>query len=159
LYYQRVKLIEDLKILELIPYKKLVAKQFLMDEFGWKDYGGKHYESVFTRFYQGYILPYKYGIDKRKAHLSNLICNGEITRDDALAELSKPTYDLEKQKADKRYVAKKLGWSEIEFDDILALPLRRHEEFGTDASQLRVAEGVASLARPFGKLIRAVLAS
>jgi N-acetyl sugar amidotransferase len=159
IYYQRVKLIEDLKILELVPYKKLIAKQFLIDEFGWNDYGGKHYESVFTRFYQGYILPNKYGIDKRKAHLSNLICNGEITRADALAELSRPTYDLERQKADKRYVAKKLGWSELEFDEVLALAPRRHEEFGTDASQSRVAEGVANLARPFGKLIRGVLGS
>src|SRR5262249_23385452 len=76
LYYRPVKAIEDVKILDLVEYSKMRAKQFLTNELGWKDYGGKHYEQVFTRFYQGYILPRRYGIDKRKAHLSNLILNG-----------------------------------------------------------------------------------
>ena len=157
LYYQRVKTIVDMEILELVPYKKMEAKQFLAGEFGWRDYGGKHYESVFTRFYQGYILPTKYGIDKRKAHLSNLICNGEITRTKALEELSKPTDDLGRQQADKRYVAKKLGWSEAEFEDILALPLRRHEEFGTDALQSRLADAILRYCQPFARIGRAFL--
>jgi N-acetyl sugar amidotransferase len=156
LYYQRVKLIQDLKILELVPYKKMGAKRFLIDEFQWRDYGGKHYESVFTRFYQGYILPTKYGIDKRKAHLSNLICNGEITRGGALEELSRPTDDPGRQQADKRYVAKKLGWSEAEFEDILALPPRRHEEFGTDALQSRLADVTLKYCQPFARFGRAI---
>lgn len=159
LYYQRIKVMTDIKILELVPYKKTEAMQFLIDEFGWKYYGGKHYESVFTRFYQGYILPTKYGIDKRKAHLSNLICNGEITRTEALEELSKPTYDLDRQKADKRYVAKKLGWTEAEFDSILALPPRRHEEFGTDVRQRRLADATIKYCQPFAKYGRALLGS
>lgn len=157
LYYQRVKLIQDVKILDLIPYKKTEAKRFLIDEFGWRDYGGKHYESVFTRFYQGYILPTKYGIDKRKAHLSNLICNGEITRAQALEELSKPPDDLGRQRDDKRYVAKKLGWSEAEFEDILALPPREHEDFGTDALQSRRADLVLKYCQPFAKFGRALV--
>lgn len=159
LYYQRVKVISDVKILELVPYKKMEAMRFLMDEFGWRYYGGKHYESVFTRFYQGYILPNKYGIDKRKAHLSNLICNGEITRDEALVELAKPTYEADRQRADKVYVAKKLGWSEAEFDDILALPPRRHEEFGTDIRQRHWADRTIKYCQPFAKVGRAVLGS
>jgi N-acetyl sugar amidotransferase len=156
LYYQRVKLIQDLKVLELVPYKKTEAKRFLIDEFGWRDYGGKHYESVFTRFYQGYILPTKYGIDKRKAHLSNLICNGEITRSEALKELSKPTDDRERQQIDKRYVAKKLGWSEAEFEDVMALPPRAHEEFGTDALQAHLADLTMKYCQPFAKIGRAL---
>jgi len=156
LYYQRVKLIQDLKVLELVPYKKMEAKRFLIDEFSWRDYGGKHYESVFTRFYQGYILPTKYGIDKRKAHLSNLICNGEITRSEAFEELSKPTDDPGRQRADKRYVAKKLGWSEAELDDVLALPTRAHEEFGTDALQSRLADLTMKYCQPFAKVGRAI---
>jgi N-acetyl sugar amidotransferase len=157
LYYQRVRAIRDIKVLELVPYLKNAAKRFLIDEFGWQDYGGKHYESVFTRFYQGYILPTKYGIDKRKAHLSNLICNGEISRDDALAELSRPTYPREQQQADKRYVAKKLGWTDAEFEAILALPPRRHEEFGTDAVQHGLAELTIRCLQPFARIGRAVL--
>jgi len=157
LFYQRVKSIQDVKILDLVPYKKTEAKQLLIDEFGWKDYGGKHYESVFTRFYQGYILPTKYGIDKRKAHLSNLICNGEMTRQQALDELSTPPDNPERQRADKRYVAKKLGWSESEFEEILALPPRRHEEFGTDARQRRLADATIRYCQPFARFGRAAL--
>jgi len=157
LCYERVRQIQQVQVLELIPYKKLAAKQFLMDEFGWKDYGGKHYESVFTRFYQSYILPTKYGIDKRKAHLSNLILNGEITREQALAELSDPPDDPERQRADKRYVAKKLGWSEAEFERIIALPPRSHEEFGTDTLHAGIAKTIIKYGQPFAKLGRAFL--
>jgi N-acetyl sugar amidotransferase len=157
LYYQRVNAIEDLKMLELVPYKKKEAMQLLKDEFGWRYYGGKHYESLFTRFYQGYILPTKYGIDKRKAHLSNLICNGEITRAEALEELAKPADDPGRQKADKRYVAKKLGWSEREFEDILARSPRAHEEFGNDRFQSAVADAVIRYCQPFARFGRALL--
>ena len=157
LYYERVKMIRDLRILDLVPYSKTAAKQLLMDEFGWKDYGGKHYESVFTRFYQGYILPTKYGVDKRKAHLSNLILNGEITREQAVAELALPTDDPDRQQSDKRYVAKKLGWTEAEFDAVLAAPPRRHEEFGTDAAQARLADLTIRTLQPFAKVGRKLL--
>lgn len=157
LYYRRVKLIQDIRILELIPFSKTEAKAFLMKEFGWQDYGGKHYESVFTRFYQGYILPTRFGIDKRKAHLSNLILNGEISRDQALAELAQPTDDPRRQQSDKRYVAKKLGWSDEEFDAILAQPPRRHEDFGTEAGQAKLADLAIRLLQPFAKFGRAVL--
>jgi N-acetyl sugar amidotransferase len=156
LYYQRVDRIQDLKILELIPYSKTTAKKMLTERFGWRDYGGKHYESVFTRFYQGYILPTKYGIDKRKAHLSNLILNGEITREEALVELAKPADDPDRQKADKRYVAKKLGWSDAQFDEILVLPPRRHEEFGTDVVQAKAAELAIAYLRPLARVGRAM---
>ena len=118
--------------LDLIDYSKAGAKQLLMEEFGWRDYGGKHYESVFTRFYQGYVLPKKFGIDKRRAHLSTLILNGEITRDEALAELQQPTYDEDLQAEDRAYVGKKLGFTEEEFDRILAAEPVPHETYGTD---------------------------
>jgi N-acetyl sugar amidotransferase len=156
LYYQKVHSIQVVQPLDLMPYSKLQAKRVLMNELCWRDYGGKHYESVFTRFYQGFILPQKFGIDKRKAHLSNLILNGEITRDQALAELAKPTDDPARQRADRRYVAKKLGWTEEEFDRVLALPPRRHEEFGTDASAVHWAELTIAALRPLARLRRAV---
>jgi len=71
-YYQQVKKIESIPLLNYLPYNKKDAKELITQELGWRDYGGKHYESVFTRFYQGYILPRKFHIDKRKAHLSVL---------------------------------------------------------------------------------------
>jgi N-acetyl sugar amidotransferase len=157
LYFRRVKMIEDVKILELVRYSKTSAKKVLIDEFGWQDYGGKHYEQVFTRFYQSYILPLRYGIDKRKAHLSNLILNGEITRDQALAELQQPTDDPERQQADKQYVAKKLGWTEEEFDAILALPPVPHEVYGTDETQRELANATILHLQPFAKIGRKIL--
>jgi N-acetyl sugar amidotransferase len=134
-YYQLVRGMEDVRVLELLNYKKSEAKKIIQAELGWRDYGGKHYESIFTRFYQGYILPRKFGIDKRRAHLSNLILNGEMTREEALAELMNPTYDPDLQVQDKIYVAKKLGFSDEEFENLLTQPNRAHEEFGTDRKQ------------------------
>jgi N-acetyl sugar amidotransferase len=133
IYYSAACGITQVKLLDLIRYDKQAAKALLTKQYGWRDYGGKHYESVFTRFYQGYILPRKFNIDKRKAHLSNLICSGQMTRRDALDELARPTYDLQLQKEDKIYVAKKLGFTEDEFEGVLNLRNRGHEEFATDA--------------------------
>lgn len=135
-YYSHFRRIETAALLDLVPYNKAEAKALLMNELGWRDYGGKHYESVFTRFYQGYVLPTKFGFDKRKAHLSTLILSGQMTREEALRELQQPTYDEGLQRQDKAYVAKKLGFSPDEFDEVLSLPNRTHEEFGSDV-QLR----------------------
>lgn len=143
-FYNSLRGIEDVKILEFMPYKKMEAKKLLMETFDWKDYGGKHYESIFTRFYQGYILPRRYGIDKRKAHLSNLICNNEITREEALKELEDPTYDPMIQQQDKVYVAKKLGWSDEEFESILSMTPVPHETYGTDVKSLARLEYIRS---------------
>src|SRR4029077_17337139 len=87
----------------------------------------------------------------------NLILNGEITREQALAELSDPPDDPERQRADKRYVAKKLGWSEAEFERIIALPPRSHEEFGTDTLHAGIAKTIIKYGQPFAKLGRAFL--
>jgi hypothetical protein len=155
-YYQRLKGIEEVRILDLIDYRKVEAKTLLQSEFKWRDYGGKHYESVFTRFYQGYILPTKFNIDKRKAHFSNLICNGEVTREEALAELRSPPYEPGRQIEDKRYVAKKLGWSEAEFEDILGLPPIAHDRYGTDALQGRLCRATCASVRPFARIFRTI---
>jgi len=99
-------------------------------KYGWQDYGAKHYESVLTRFFQGYYLPTKFGIDKRKAHLSSLILSGQMTREQALEELKKPPYPNEELlQKDKIYIAERLGLSLSEWEEILALPPRQHDEF------------------------------
>jgi N-acetyl sugar amidotransferase len=121
--------IQIVTLLDYVPYEKKAVKQLLSDELGWRDYGGKHYESVFTRFYQSYILPNKFGIDKRKAHLSSLICSGQISKEEALRELQNSIDDPERIEADRRYVIKKLGLSESEFDSIMKLPVRKHTDF------------------------------
>lgn len=117
---------ERVNLLDYIDYSKKDAMKILESELGWRYYGGKHFESIYTRFYQGYILPRKFGYDKRKTHLSSLICSGEITREQALEELKQPTYDPKLQAEDKEYVTKKLGLTEAEFEAILNLP---HKSF------------------------------
>ncbi len=116
-------------LLNYIDYNKTEAIRILEDEIGWRYYGGKHYESVFTKFYQAHILPHKFKIDKRKAHLSNLICSGQITRDAALAELNKALYDPVELQRDKEYVLKKLDYSESEFDQLMAAPPKSHLDY------------------------------
>lgn len=119
-YYLLISKMERLNLLEFIDYDKNKAKDIIKSEFGWKDYGGKHYESIFTRFYQGYVLKEKFGYDKRKAHLSNLICSGQITREEALQEIKKPPYESDELlKEDREYVIKKLGLDEEEFVKIM----------------------------------------
>ena len=85
------------------------AREIINKEFNWQDYGGKHYENVFTRFYQGYILPNKFNVDKRKSHLSMLICSNQITKKDAEEEIDKknPPYSSDLLKRDDKIFFKK----------------------------------------------------
>lgn len=126
--------VEFVNYLNWIPFNKDEVKSLLQSELAWRDYGGKHYESLWTKFYQGYILPVKFKIDKRKAHLSTLICSGQITREEALIELKQPSYNPLELKQDKEYVLKKLGLTENEFETIMNTPVRDHREFDTEGS-------------------------
>ncbi|WP_315819849.1 hypothetical protein [Paraflavitalea speifideaquila] len=114
---------------------------------------GKHYESIFTKFYQAYILPEKFRIDKRKAHLSTLICSGQITRDQALKEMEQPLYTEFDLMQDKEYVLKKLGLDETSFTAILQTPVKKHEDFKTDT---HLKEGYMNLLRKTEKLRRII---
>jgi N-acetyl sugar amidotransferase len=121
----------SIPLLNYMPYNKMEAKKEIMKVLDWKDYGGKHYESIFTRFYQGYILPVKFHIDKRKSHLSNLIFSGQMTRNEALEELKKPIYSPEQLAVDKPFVLKKLGFSEKDFQDYLESAAIDHAVYGS----------------------------
>ncbi|HSZ86974.1 MAG TPA: N-acetyl sugar amidotransferase, partial [Puia sp.] len=116
--------------LNYIDYDKEKVKEIITNEFGWRDYGGKHYESVFTRFYQGYILPEKFKVDKRKAHLSNLIFSKQLSKEKALEELKKPIYQEELLRVDKPFVLKKLDFTEEEFTKYINDPSIEHSAYG-----------------------------
>ena len=136
-YMSKVYGIIEHPLLDFVYYDKEYAKKTIMNKMGWRDYGGKHYESVYTRFYQGYVLPNKFGVDKRKAHLSSLINSGQLSRQEALDELKKPSYpnpDLEKQ--DLEYVAKKFDLSKEEFITLLKKPIVSHASFRQDRNQI-----------------------
>jgi hypothetical protein len=128
-YHVRIKKTQFISILDYIDYDKEKAKEILKKELCWKDYGGKHNESLITKFHINYILPTKFGYDKRRAHLSSLIMAGQISREEALEELEKPTYDAKELENDKEYVAKKLGISLQEFDKILDLPPKTYWDY------------------------------
>lgn len=130
LYYLNIKQVETIQILNYMPYDKDDAKKTIIEELEWRDYGGKHYESIFTRFYQGYILPTKFKVDKRKAHLSSLICSGQLTKEEALEELKLPIYDADLLEEDKEFVLKKLKFTEKEFDELMKMPPIPHKAYG-----------------------------
>ena len=131
-FYSAVLKLNPISILNYVPYNKKEVKEVITRELGWRDYGGKHYESQFTKFYQAYILPEKFHIDKRKAHLSTLICSGQMTKAEAVAELDKPLYNPAQLKSDKEYVLKKFGLRPEEFDKIMRLPVQKHSAFKSD---------------------------
>ncbi|HEX3934426.1 MAG TPA: N-acetyl sugar amidotransferase [Puia sp.] len=156
-YYSAILRLTPISILNYIPYNKKEVKEVIKRELGWRDYGGKHYESIFTKFYQAYILPEKFHIDKRKAHLSTLICSGQLTRAEALAELAAPLYTPADLKTDKEYVMKKLGLSEEEFEQIMKLPVKRHQDYKSDrklkASYMNLLIKTAPLRKKVKKII------
>ena len=135
------------RLLDNVVFKKITAMETLKKEVGWRYYGDKHHESVFTRFYQAYVLPAKFGIDKRKAHLSSLIRNGEISRSEALEEMKRPPYDDAVLTSEKEYVLRKLGFGKNEFEEIMAQPPRSHMDYPTDERLFRFLNAISRVAK------------
>lgn len=114
LYYRYVKGIRVVKPLDYVVFEKEAAMQELVDKFGWQRYAHKHYESRFTRFYEGYWLPTKFGYEKRRAHFSSLILTQQMTREAALEKIAQPAYSAETVADDFEYIATKLDLSVAE---------------------------------------------
>jgi len=114
--FQRIKFIP---ILDYFEYDKKVAIATIEKKLGWRNYGSKHYESIYTRFYQGYILVKKFGYDKKRLHLSALIWSGQLTREEAEKQMGEIDYPQAVQTQDKEFVVKKLGIPMQEFDAII----------------------------------------
>jgi N-acetyl sugar amidotransferase len=127
--YIFIKGIKYIPILNYINYIKGEAKALIQAELGWRDYGGKHYESIFTRFFQSYYLPKKFNIDKRRAHLSTLICSKQMTREDALQEIEKFLYPAQIFEEDYTFFLKKMKLSVEEFNRIMELPIKTYKDY------------------------------
>lgn len=119
LYYPLFKGMKRVAPLDMVEYDKEKVKAFLTERFGWEAYANKHYEDVFTRFYEGYYLPHKFGYDKRKCYLSNEILAGTKAREDALIELEQPGYDEQTMRADLEYIAAKLDMSAAQLEALI----------------------------------------
>ena len=131
--------------LDYVVYDKDAAQEFLHEKYGWTKYENKHYENVFTRFFEGYYLPHKFGFDTRKNVLSNQILAGTMTRECALEILEKPPYDPEQMELDKEYVAKKLGITAKEFDEIIALPNKTPADYKNEMWIIKLGVAVSKL--------------
>lgn len=141
-WYRHVRGIRWVDLLDYLDYRKEDALRVLKAEFGYKPYPYKHYESVFTRFYQGFILPRKFGIDKRLLHLSTLVLNGQLDRAEALRLLEGPPYpDAASMEEDRRYFLKKMGWSEAQLDAYLARPAVPHAAYGSSYALVNAIRG------------------
>ncbi len=145
--YEKLLGIKYIRILDYIHYIKKEAKDVVMNNLEWKDYGGKHYESIITRFYQSYILPNKFKIDKRYSHYSALICSGQMTKEEAHELLSKPPIDQQQAIEDKKYTIKKFGLSETEFNQILAAQPKKHTDYPNIVDLIRKYKPIITLAK------------
>jgi N-acetyl sugar amidotransferase len=128
-YYPFIKGLTTIRPLNFMSYHKGEALEYLKKKVGFKDYGSKHGESRFTKFFQNYYLPSKFNIDKRRAHFSSQILSGGLTRDQALQELLLPLYEKIELQEDKSYVAKKLGISAEELERFIHTKGRYYYEY------------------------------
>lgn len=146
----KIKGIKHIKPLNYINYNWFEAKKTLAEEWGLVDYHSKHWESIITRFYQGYILPTRWGYDKRKPHLSTLICSGQITREQALDKLKEPIYPPHLLREDRSFVLKKLGLDDTEFNNLLELPKARHQDYKTNDLDMKLLRYTLRISRKLG---------
>ncbi len=152
IFYPYVQAMKVHRPLEYIRYNKSKVKTFLKEEFGWKDYGGKHFESKFTQFFQAHYLPVKYGFDKRLAHLSSLIVSGQMSREEALRQMQEPLYDATQLQEDRSYFIKKLGFSETEWDQIMKMPPKTEHDYANQLKMLELFHRFIKMAQPLFKL-------
>lgn len=138
--YPFVRKMRTVRPLNLMPFDKESAVKEMAEKLGWRSYGRKHGESLFTKLFQNYILPRKYGYDKRRPHYASMILSGQLTREEALVKLEEPLYDPGELEADLNYFCKKLRISRSEFEEILESPTRHHTEFPTWEANKRVAK-------------------
>ena len=131
LYFHVIKRIKLIRLFNFIEFNNNQAVKELENRLGWEYYGGKHYESVYTKFFQSYILPVKHNIDKRIVHYSALVRSGQITREQALERLKECPYDLSTIEQDKNYIMKKLEISKDEFESILSRDPKSYKDYST----------------------------
>lgn len=146
-WYILVRRIRYVTLLNFIDYNKDEAIAFLEEELGWRKYAGKHFESIYTRFFQGHLLPQKFGMDKRRPHFSSLIVSGQMTRDEALDELESEPYPAEIEKDDIEYVSQKFGLTAAQFEEIMDLPVKQSDDYPNDTRLLKRFEPLVARIR------------
>ena len=139
IYYRYFKGIRVIKPLNMVPYKKEEAIALLKEKFGWQPYENKHYENIFTRFFEGYWLPKKFGYDKRKCYFSSEILSGQMTRKEALEKLSQQPYDEKTAMEDLEYITKRLNIKREEFLNLMNGPNKTFRDYKNNEKLLKLA--------------------
>jgi len=129
LWYPFIKKMRTVRPLNYMDYDKTKAISELESTLGWRSYGRKHGESVFTKFFQNYYLPTRFGYDKRRPHFSSLIVSGQMSREDAIEKLKEPLYETDELEVDITFFCKKLQISRSEFSELMAVPIHHYTEF------------------------------
>jgi N-acetyl sugar amidotransferase len=132
LFFQKALRIKQLSILNYVKYNKYDAIKLLQEELNWRDYGGKHHESIFTKWHQMVYLPKRFNFDKRKIHLSDLILEHQITREEAINELEKSQISIAELRELEEYVQKKLGYTLEEYNSLLNSPIKSYKDYPND---------------------------
>ena len=145
LYYRYFKGVQLHKVLDLIRYKKAEVIDELKKEFNWEPYANKHFESIFTRFYEGYWLPKKFGYDKRRAHFSSLILTGQLDREEALEILKNPPYSEEIAMQDMEFICKEMGISVEEFKKLMEQENKIYKDYKNGYKYIHWARNLARL--------------
>ena len=155
IWYPLVKKMRTIRPLNFMEYDKAKALEELERAVGYKPYARKHGESQFTKLFQNYYLPKKFGFDKRRPHLSSLIVSGQMTREEALEKLAEPLYDELELDVDIAYFCKKLRISHSQFDALMEAPIHKFSEFPTWAWRYRLLKVAQTLvARLTGRRFR-----
>ena len=142
--YYKLRGLKRVPFLNFFDYSRDGALQELVTDYNYKPYPQKHHESVFTRLYQSYILVEKFGSDKRKPHLSNLIMTGEISREQAMQLLSRAPMSKSDLESDVAYFIKKMGWSSEDLRRYMERPPRSHFEFPSDYLWLKKLKNIVN---------------
>lgn len=155
IWYPFFKKMRTFRPLNFMPYNKELALKELQEKAGYKSYARKHGESLFTKLFQNYYLPFKFGMDKRKPHLASLIVSGQISRDEALTIMQEPLYDKHELEIDITFFCKKLRLTRQEFDELLNVPIHHYSDFPNWDNRYRLLKCVQELiAKILGVKIR-----
>jgi N-acetyl sugar amidotransferase len=141
-YLRYIRQIKVVRPLNYLPYVKAEAIRLLEREYGWKPYPQKHFESRFTKFYESYWLPERFGFDPRRVQFSSLILTGQMTRDEALNRLEKPAYDPSTIGSDFEYVATKLRISADELNHYFTMPRKFYWDYKHQEKLFNAGAGV-----------------
>ena len=128
-YLKYIRKIQVVKPLDNLNYIKEDALKLLAEEYGWTPYPQKHFESRFTRFFEGFWLPERFGFDTRRVQFSSLILTGQLSRQEALEKLKKPAYNIETIKDEFNYIAKKLGITSSKLEEYLKMPKKFYWDY------------------------------